>query len=375
MASCSDDEYTEKVNSVYVTEGQTEIPAAGASKTITVTGEGIKAEADDEWLGVNVNGNQITVTADANYSRESRHTFVNITAANGDFLQVNVSQLGAVFVIDAPAAIVYGDDQTTRSYDFNTNLEVEISTSDPWLKAEFVDGELTISADENTTGKIRSGYVYYQAGTLGDKIEVTQGDIEKDVINKYYIFGGIDPDEENPEEAEVSFLAAITTDEENQPYLVLPQLGLSMPVTFNNNDLSMTIYAGQSMGMYSVYNVFSLIGDAAAGMITWTSSVTMTASLKQYTETDEDGTYSYVAGEFQDDGKWNGYTSDSFSLGAFSAPEAASNSFLGTLAFFTDVAIIEYDMAEGAAKRASKVIGVKNDAKSLVLKNKFSVAK
>lgn len=376
MASCNDDDYIEKTNSVYVTEGQTEIPAAGATKTITVAGEGIKAEADDEWLDVSVSGNVITVTANANYSRESRHTFVNITAANGDFLKVNVSQLGAVFVINAPANIVYDDSQHTLAYDFNTNLDVEVSTSDSWLKANLAGGKLTISTNENNSGHIRTGYVYYQAGTLADKIEVTQGDIDKDVVGKYYVLGGNDPDAEDPDDAEVSFLTAITKDGD-QYNLVFPQFGWSMPVTFSKEDLTMTVSAGQSMGAYATYNVFSLIGDAAEGYITWNPSVTMTASIKQYTETDEDGTYSYVAGEFKDDGKWDGHASDVFSLGAFSSETPSNNGFVGTLAFFTDVAIIEYDMENmSAGKKAPKAISAaKAKVMPMTLKNKYTVVK
>lgn len=376
MTSCSDDEYCGKVNSVQVTEADTEIPAAGATKTIAVTGEGIKAEADDEWLTVSVSGNTITATAEANYSRESRHTFVNITAANGDFLKVNVSQLGAVFVIDAPANIVYDDSQQTLAYDFNTNLDVEVSTSDSWLKANLADGKLTISTDENNSGHIRTGYVYYQAGTLADKIEVTQGDIDKDVVGKYYIFGGNDPDAEDPDDAEVSFLTAITKDGD-QYNLVFPQFGWSMPVTFSKKDLTMTVSAGQNMGTYAVYNVFSLIGDAAEGRVTWSQSVTMTASMKQYTETDEDGTYSYVAGEFKDDGKWKGYASNAFSFGAFSSETPSNNGFIGTLAFFTDVAIIEYDMENmSAGKKAPKAVSAaKAKVMPMTLKNKYIVAK
>ncbi|MBO5058955.1 MAG: hypothetical protein J6C10_05605 [Prevotella sp.] len=376
MASCNDDDYIEKTNSVYVTEGQTEIPAAGATKTITVAGEGIKAEADDEWLDVSVSGNVITVTANANYSRESRHTFVNITAANGDFLKVNVSQLGAVFVINAPANIVYDDSQHTLAYDFNTNLDVEVSTSDSWLKANLAGGKLTISTNENNSGHIRTGYVYYQAGTLADKIEVTQGDIDKDVVGKYYVLGGNDPDAEDLDDAEVSFLTAITKDGD-QYNLVFPQFGWSMPVTFSKEDLTMTVSAGQSMGAYATYNVFSLIGDAAEGYITWNPSVTMTASIKQYTETDEDGTYSYVAGEFKDDGKWDGHASDVFSLGAFSSETPSNNGFVGTLAFFTDVAIIEYDMENmSAGKKAPKAISAtKAKVMPMTLKNKYTVVK
>lgn len=366
LASCSDDEYVDKVNSVQVSEADTEIPAAGATKTITVTGEGIQAEADDAWLAVSVNGNTITATADANYSRESRHTFINIKAANGDFLKVNVSQLGAVFVLDAPATITYKDAATEATYDFNTNLPVQVTTSDSWLKAKLVDGKLTINADANETGSIRSGYVIYQAGTLADKIEVVQGEMDKDILGKYYIFGGIDPDEEDPEDAQVMFLTQLVKDEAGAYSLEFPLDEWTLPVTVDDATLSISIAGGQAMGMWRVYNIYSLIGDATAGSVTWNTAVTITGSMKVYKDEEE----SFVAAEFADDGKWSGKVSDCFSLGAFKSTTLSSSTFAGTLAFFTNVYLQEYNLAAGAPKMAKR-----SSAKSYVLKTKYATVK
>ncbi|MDE7085914.1 MAG: BACON domain-containing protein, partial [Prevotella sp.] len=308
----------------------------------------------------------ITATADANYSRESRHTFINIKAANGDFLKVNVSQLGAVFVLDAPATIAYKDAATEATYDFNTNLPVQVTTSDSWLKAKLVDGKLTINADANETGSIRSGYVIYQAGTLADKIEVVQGEMDKDIVGKYYILGGIDPDEEDPEKADVMFLTQLVKDETGAYSLDFPLDEWTLPVTVDDATLSISIAGGQPMGMWRVYNICSLIGDATAGSVTWNTAVTITGSMKVYK--DEAG--SFVAAEFADDGKWSGKVSDCFSLGAFTSTTYSSSTFAGTLAFFTNVYLQEYNLAAGAPKMAKR-----SPAQSYVLKTKYSAVK
>ena len=64
LASCSSDEYEDKVSSVVSTAADTQIPAIGGTKTITVTGQGITAAAEDSWLNVSVSGNTITVSAE-----------------------------------------------------------------------------------------------------------------------------------------------------------------------------------------------------------------------------------------------------------------------------------------------------------------------
>lgn len=393
MTSCSDDDnnYTYQESNIKIISAATEIVAAGETQQIVTDvpvasayaiyqksegGENPTLLDETEWLTINISGTKVDITAGSNPTTHSRNVKLVLKNAEGDSTAVNIQQQGIVITTTAEKNIVVGDNNNTLAYDFNTNVDVTVSTSASWLTAELADGKLIISTEENNNGRIRTGQVYYQAGTVTDKIEVTQGDIDRDVVGKYYIFGGNDPDVEDPEDAEVSFLTAIIKNADTYN-LVFPQFGWSMPVTFSKENLTMTLSAGHNMGVYQIYNMFSLIGDATAGRITWAPAVTMTASMKQYTETDEDGTYSFVGGEFKDDGKWTGYASDAFALGAFKSEEPVSDNFAGTLAFFTDVAIIEYDMENMSAnKKAPKRLSdTKAKTKPLVLNKKHIAVK
>lgn len=377
ITSCGDDNFAyNAAEPIEIETSDVVFDAVGGEGYIQVNEAGaITAETTSSWLQIAVEGQRVKVTASVNTSLSGRSASI-VLKSGSKTSTVTATQTGAVLKTDAPESIIYDDKAHTVSYSFTCSIPVTLSTSASWLKAEQADGKLAIAMAENNSGQIRTANISYKAGSFEGKIEVTQGDIDKDVVGKYYVLGGNDPDAEDPDDAEVSFLTAITKDGD-QYNLVFPQFGWSMPVTFSKEDLTMTVSAGQSMGAYATYNVFSLIGDAAEGYITWNPSVTMTASIKQYTETDEDGTYSYVAGEFKDDGKWDGHASDVFSLGAFSSETPSNNGFVGTLAFFTDVAIIEYDIENmSAGKKAPKAISaVKAKVMPMTLKNKYTVVK
>lgn len=349
-ASCGDDDYTEKINSVQVTEGQTEIPAAGASKTLSVTGEGIKAESAAEWLDVEVAGNTITVTAGANYSRESRHTTVDVTAENGDFLKINISQLGAVFVTDAPVNVLYTDEAATKTYSFDTNLDVQITTSAGWLSAELKDGELSISATENTTGQIRGGYVYYTAGTLSDRIAVTQGSMA-DLIGSYMlVFTEL---EEDGTETQSYFLSTLTANGSTYS-LNIPSLGWQIPVTVDASTLSIAIAGGSYIGDYSVYKCHTVLADSNEGYITWNTSCTYEAAFR-YAE-DEDG--GYALGIFADNGSWDGYNVDELLIYACTATPITSSNRVGYLVDMINPYLVGLGNASNAPMRLHGKYGV-----------------
>ena len=69
LASCGDDDFTEKVNTIQVEKSETTIPAAGGSVDITLTGEGLTVASAADWLTATINGNVLTASATANPTR------------------------------------------------------------------------------------------------------------------------------------------------------------------------------------------------------------------------------------------------------------------------------------------------------------------
>lgn len=158
-ACSSSNDYTDKVSSVQVIGISQEIPASGGQQDIIVTGEGISAQAADAWLSVTTQGNVVTVSADGNDSKQSRHTIVTVTAANGDQTIVNVSQPGVVIVVQAESAYLFNSSDNAEAVIFNmSNVEFIQTISDSWIHLSKVDDGFTISVDDNA-GDYRSGTI------------------------------------------------------------------------------------------------------------------------------------------------------------------------------------------------------------------------
>jgi len=156
ITSCSSNDYTDKVSSVQVTEVSKELSAAGGQQTFTVTGEGISARAADTWLSVSTQGNVVTVTADGNDSKQSRHTIVTVTATNGDQAVINVSQPGLVILMEANNAYLFNPADNDEAFISDmSNVEFAQTISDNWIHLTKVD---SISVDDNTGG--------YRSGTI-----------------------------------------------------------------------------------------------------------------------------------------------------------------------------------------------------------------
>lgn len=191
LTSCSDDGSKEfPANTVQVTSADTELAAAGESKTFTVTGEGLTASVPETctWLTVDVAGNNITVTAEPNLERETRHTIVTVVASNGDSKGISVSQYGAIFTIDAPAEVHLGDEAQTVEISSKYNLPITVSSTADWLEVTMGDDKMILTAKENTTGYARSAFVHYEIGTVEGTIPVTQYEFEKDLLGNYRFY-------------------------------------------------------------------------------------------------------------------------------------------------------------------------------------------
>ena len=366
ITSCSNDDVTyTAVETLEIQSTNVIFDAVGGEKYITVNGtEELSAKTSSSWLQLEVSGQTVKVVATENGALEGRSASITLTSG-GKTSNVIATQTGAVIKSEVPENVICNDNANIKSYNFSSNITVNVSTTEPWLKAELADGMLTVSTEANNTGSVRTGSVVYKVGSIEGNIAVTQGEIDKDVVGKYYIFGGIDPDEEDPEEAEWKLLTQLTKDD-TQYFLIFPTLDFILPVTVDKNNIAISIAGGMEMGTYEQYNIYSLIGDMGAGSLTWNTSVTMTGSLREYK--DENG--SFVAAKFTDDGKWSGKVSDSFALGAFKSTTLSSSSYAGYLAFFTDVYLQEYNLAAGAPKMAKR-----SSAQSYVLKTKYSAVK
>lgn len=79
------------------------------------------------------------------------------------------------------------------------------------------------------------------------------------------------------EGTQVAISAKFVKDAEGNYALDLPQLGLSVPVAFDESTFKLSIYAGHNLGVFQKYNTVSILGDSEAGYLVWNSAVSFTA--------------------------------------------------------------------------------------------------
>lgn len=187
--SCSEDDGSKTFpeNTVRVTSADTELAAGGDTKTITVTGDGITVSLPDscKWLTAAVSGNNITVTAEPNLGRETRHAPMIIKASNGDHTILSFSQFGAIFTLDAPSEVHINDAAQTIEIASKYNLPITVSSSADWLNVKMEADKMVLTAQANETGYARGAFVYYEIGTVKDSIPVSQWQFEKDLLGSY----------------------------------------------------------------------------------------------------------------------------------------------------------------------------------------------
>lgn len=176
LASCGDDDYTEKVNTIQVEKSETTINGAGGSVEIKLTGEGLTATSAAEWLTASISGNVLTASADANPSRESRASHIDVKAANGDTYLVSIVQQGAMLALETNNLDVTDADGSYEVAVEKAAASVEVKSLTDWVKAS-VDTEtkaIKVDVESNEVDEVRQGKILVTSGTLSDTLFVNQ---------------------------------------------------------------------------------------------------------------------------------------------------------------------------------------------------------
>lgn len=185
LASCGDDDFTEKVNSVsYSTESST-IPSVGGSVVFKVTGEGLTATSAAAWLNVTLSGNTITATAAANPTRESRATHITVKASNGDTQLLSVIQSGIVIGIETYNLDVT-DDAGNFALQYKSDDAVTVRSLAEWITAS-IDAEkntVNVSVASNDDKEDRVGMVEFTCGNVVDTFYVNQAGLLLEIENQ-----------------------------------------------------------------------------------------------------------------------------------------------------------------------------------------------
>ena len=156
---------------------------AGGTGTITVDcATSFTATSDKNWCTVSVSGNDVTVTASANTSNESRYATVLMQTSQSS-QKVVVQQVGMVLdglQLHDERVMVEGE---TFVYRYSANLPVQMSSDKDWIHFEMIDDEdegqmVKVIVDPNP-GLTRFATVSFVAGSKTGTAEFIQSPTPK----------------------------------------------------------------------------------------------------------------------------------------------------------------------------------------------------
>lgn len=176
LASCGDDEFTEKVNTIQVEKSETTIPAAGGSVDITLTGEGLTVASAADWLTATINGNVLTASATANPTRESRASHIDVKAANGDTYLVSIVQTGGMLALESNELAATDLDASYNVAIAKAVGSVTVKSLSDWVKASVnaKSDSIKVEVASNDYDVARQGKILVTSGALEDTLFVNQ---------------------------------------------------------------------------------------------------------------------------------------------------------------------------------------------------------
>ena len=176
LASCGDDDFTEKVNTIQVEKSETTIPAAGGSVDITLTGEGLTVASAADWLTATINGNVLTASATANPTRESRASHIDVKAANGDTYLVSIVQTGGMLALESNELAATDLDASYNVAIAKAVGSVTVKSLSDWVKASVnaKSDSIKVEVASNDYDVARQGKILVTSGALEDTLFVNQ---------------------------------------------------------------------------------------------------------------------------------------------------------------------------------------------------------
>ena len=322
--SCNDDEGIEytQVSPIKIISRDVNFPASASQGSIVVDapGEFTVSKTDQGWCTTTISGSTIQVSVEENLGLESRNSMLTIRCGN-DTTSIAVIQSGVIFDLSAGSQILLGNEAKTYSYDIKCNTDLTLTPSDEWISVSVEEDKMNITLTENNTGHVRRGSIAYKAGTNEDKITITQYDFEKDIAGEYMLLFT------DAETGALKYLDATLSKAGNAYSIKLTGLGFSIPVTFNQANGDLIMKAGQYIGDYASYKVHTMLWDTTAGLVTWSTSTSMSAAF-EYAEEEGVG---YTIAPFKDNGSWVGRHPDAICLEAFSSTSLSQSTDVGSL--------------------------------------------
>ena len=336
FAACSDDDYTPNVSPLKITESNVAFTAKGGEGEIVVTSTTPIASvaSSDSWCTAATNGDyKVKVSVAVNDNLDSRSSVVTIKDQNGNETNIAVTQAGLLFVLNKHKFVV-GDDAATSFMKLVHSNDVTVSVAEDvdWLQASIVGDSLQLNPTANTTGEVRSGYVYCQCGPREDSVLVVQGSTA-DLYGDYYFAG----QDKSGKLMYIKSTLSQGTSSDNLK-LTFPDWKGSLLVDFDEENMEFKFRGGQYVGDWVTTNattgdktttyIYTVVWDIKKGYLSWSEDYSMDGVIYG------DPQYGTLI-DFQDNGSWSGYTIGAIRFELFSKKEAVkANRLNKTLVLF-----------------------------------------
>ena len=332
FSSCENEEGHgyEIADNIQIVSNNISFDAKAQSGTVEVIAPGaVTVKCDAPWVTTSVDGGIINVAVTQNNSLEGRNAVLTIMSGS-EKKTITVAQRGYVFDIDFGGStdLKLNDKAFSKAYPCKSTLDLEISTSASWLTAVYADGKLTISAEENTTGNPRKGYIIYSfgPGTEEQTISVMQCEVSDMYGDYYFAFNDGDT---GALQYFPSTITGVNSDGEAGLFLqfsISSTAVMTLPLGWDDTNKVINITNAQFMGMYgSTYYMHNIVWDETTGYINYGVYNFQDAAVDVL----DDGT---VYAEIVDNGTWGSNTASSMMLYAFSGTPAEKENKVGSLA-------------------------------------------
>lgn len=195
VISCSDDTFENpyaKVSTISIESSDVFFQASPGQGSITCNApNGItRVETTAGWCSATASGTTVTVNVDQNAEKASRVCRVKIYSGE-ECIEITVQQMGLIFQVEGLSGdIITDDDANVFEYTYRANSEVSLSTEGDFFTAKLEDGKLKVDITENTTGRVRTGFINYVVGGQPGVIKVQQFEYEKEVLGDYTFYYG-----------------------------------------------------------------------------------------------------------------------------------------------------------------------------------------
>lgn len=179
ITSCSNDDATYTPTPVLeVASADLSFEATGGTGTVVVNNPAgtLTATTESSWLGISVNGNTLTITAEPNSVLEGRSATILLKAGNTENT-ITATQKGCEYGLSSLEVTLADVANSSANVGIVHTEDVSVSTETSWLQATFdaANNTIVITATEsNDEDAERVGSVIVSSGTIKETITVTQ---------------------------------------------------------------------------------------------------------------------------------------------------------------------------------------------------------